>query len=85
MACVSSRRAAKIKQLKRLSHAANGVNYAEATREYANRTDQALTIISTEYQMEHEYCSGAIGIQLDIQLKMLVTHQQTKRQIMWYA
>ena len=49
MAGVSFRQAAKVKQFKRLSHAANGVNYAESTREYANR------IVSTEDQMEHEY------------------------------
>ena len=47
MAGVSFRQAAKVKQFKRLSHAANGVNYAESTREYANR------IVSTEDQMEH--------------------------------
>ena len=51
MAGVSFRQAAKVKQFKRLSHAANGVNYAESTREYANR------IVSTEDQMEHEYCA----------------------------
>ena len=51
MAGVSFRQAAKVKQFKRLSHAANGVNYAESTREYANR------IVSTENQMEHEYCA----------------------------
>ena len=51
MAGVSFRRAAKVKQFKRLSHAANGVNYAESTREYANK------IVSTEDQMEHEYCA----------------------------
>ena len=51
MAGVSFRQAAKVKQFKRLSHAANGVNYAESTREYANK------IVSTEYQMEHEYCA----------------------------
>ena len=50
MAGVSFRQAAKVKQFKRLSHAANGVNYAESTREYANR------IVSTEDQIEHEYC-----------------------------
>ena len=57
MAGVSFRQAAKVKQFKRLSHAANGVNYAESTREYANRIAQALKIISQEYQMEHEYCA----------------------------
>ena len=51
MAGVSFRQAAKVKQFKRLSHAANGVNYAESTREYANR------IVSTEDKMEHEYCA----------------------------
>ena len=51
MAGVSFRQAAKVKQFKRLSHAANGVNYAESTREYANR------IVYTEDQMEHEYCA----------------------------
>ena len=51
MAGVSFRQAAKVKQFKRLSHAANGVNYGESTREYANK------IVSTEDQMEHEYCA----------------------------